>query len=623
MNARSQKKPATPKILNWATTGVFILFALFMTLGQNQDFLRKLQELDLFLNNYSFFLDSMHQVGGLSTYLSSFLNQFFYYPVLGSILLIVLLLLVSWLTFKTFKLNNWTFSLSFIPSLLLLLSMTELGYMIYYQKVDGFVYNNILGVILALSGLWVYNSIHKQTFKVLFALLYLIIAYPLFGAFTLFGVLLMILVSVKHYFEIKKWKSLTPFIVLFPSFLLVPIVYYEYIFKQIAFSNIYTVILPNFKLNGTEFLLWLPYLFLAVFFSCLVLWKPKDQQAKPPIVLNIIPALIFISCMVVVYLFSFKDENFNMELSMQTAAENEQWDQILDLARKQKEEPTRLIVLNTNLALYKLGLAGDKMYHFKNGNKKMKSPRFILPVQIAGTMFYYQYGLTNYCNKWCMEGMVEYGLYPDVLKYFVRSSLLNGEIALAKKYNDVLLTTLFYKNWALQQQTFIDHPESIPNAPEYKKILALNAYDDVLDGDYGNMEAFLKNHFSHLREVPRELTELSVLFTLETKNIERFWPRFFRWVRFNMTSKVPVHFQEAALLYENLEHKVDLTGAPFDETVKANFRNYMSMVRQYGNYPEEALKQISYNQFGNTFWHYYFFVKDPLSKDKDDKEYKN
>ena len=611
------------KILNWSAFGVFILFALYMTLGQNPDFLRKLQDLDLFLFNGPFFLDSMHQVGGLSMYLSSFLNQFFFYPLLGSLLLLILLIVVCLLTAKLFKLKGWLFPLAFIPSLALLLSMTELGYMIYYQKVDGFAYNNIIGVLLAMTGLWAFQKLKKLPAKVFFAISYLLVAYPLFGAYSLLGGLLMLLVSLKNYFETKQRTALILPIAILPSLLLIPIFYYEFVFEQIAFSDIYTAVLPNFKLNGSEILLWMPYLIIAVFFIVMALQKWNKLQTKQPLLHKIVPAFVFLSCLTVVYVFSFKDKNFNTELSMQAASENENWDKVLNLARKQQEEPTRLIVLNTNLALYKLGLAGDKMYHFKNGNKKMKSPRMILPIQIAGTLFYYQYGLTNYCNKWCMEGMVEYGLSPSVLKYFVLSSLLNGEIKVAKKCNDVLLSTLFDKAWALKYQKYIDHPESISKAQEFKNIQVLNAYDDVLDGDYGNMEAFLKNHFTHLRVVPKELSELSVLFSLETKNIERFWPRFFQWVRLNPTKKIPIHFQEAALLYERLEHKVDLTGAPFDVAVKANFSNYMEMVQQYGSYPEESLKQISYNRFGNTFWHYYFFVKDPLSKEKEDKEYKN
>ncbi len=127
------------KLFYWISSGVFIFFVLYMTIGQNPDFLRKIQELDLFLCNAPFFFDTIKQIGGLSTYLSTFLNQFFYYPLAGSMIFLVLLIIVSLLTSKSFQLKGTRFPLAFIPALALLLSLTELGYMIYFQKVDGYV----------------------------------------------------------------------------------------------------------------------------------------------------------------------------------------------------------------------------------------------------------------------------------------------------------------------------------------------------------------------------------------------------------------------------------------------------------------------------------------------------
>lgn len=620
LKVKHNEKPY--KALNWIGSGVFILFILYMTLGQNPDFLRKLQDLDLFVYTGPFFIDSMQRIGGLSMYVGSFLYQFFYYPLLGSLLLLVLLLLVGLLTAKTFHLKGWSYPLAYIPPFALLLSMTELGYMIYFQKIDGYVYNNIIGVSIVLTGLLLFQKINNLTVKVLFPISYLLITYPVCGAYSLFGGLLMLLVSLKHGIQNKQRNFLIPSIAILLSILIIPVVYYRFVFDQVALSTIYTANLPYFLLKGAEITLWLPFLLLAVFSICVVLWKREMEIKKQRFLVRLLPVFLFTSCMTVVYIFTYKDKNFNTELSMQTASDNEDWNKVLRLARNQKDEPTRQIVMNTNLALYKLGLASDNMFHYKNGNKEINSPSFIVPVQIAGTMFYYQYGLLNFCNKWCMEGMVEYGLSASVLKYFVLSSLLNGEIALSKKYNGVLQSTLFYKPWALKYQKYIDHPETISNAREFKNILALTAYDDDLTLDFDNLEPFLRIHFSELRQVPQELTELSVLFNLDLKNHERFWPRLFRWIRFYPTKKIPVHFQEAAILYGNLEGK-DLTGAPFDEDVKANFAIFQGMVKQYSSYPEESMKNIFYNQFGNTFWYYYFFIKDPESKKKDDKGYQN
>jgi len=194
MKVQTYQKLGTLKILNWTALGLFILFTLYMTLGQNQDYLKKLQYLDLFLFNDLFFMDSVKQVGGLSMYLSSFLLQFFYYPLAGFLLLLLLLLVVNWFTAKIFNLSHNLLPLAFIPSLALMLTQTELGYMIYFQKIDGDLFNNILGIIIALLGLKSYQKIKRAPLKVLFVPSYIFIAYPLFGSYALFGGLLMLLV---------------------------------------------------------------------------------------------------------------------------------------------------------------------------------------------------------------------------------------------------------------------------------------------------------------------------------------------------------------------------------------------------------------------------------------------
>lgn len=610
------------KLVNWLLSGLFVAFILLMTIGQNPDFLWKLQDLDLFVYTRSFFLDSIFRVGGLSMYLGSFLNQFFYYPVVGALLLLVLLLFLTLLTAKTFKLKKWYFPLAFIPSLSIILSLNELGYMIYFQKVDGYVFDTIIGVCWILAGQFIFFKIDKPLFKISYVFAYLLIGYPVCGAYALFGGFLMLLVTLKQVVKDKKWTSTYPSIAIIAFLSLIPLFYFKVLFKQLALSDIYTANLPHFALQGAEMKLWVPFLLMALFFIWLVLWKQEAEIDKQHSYVRFLPTLLFLACMSVAYLFSYKDKNFNTEVSMLKASDNKDWNEVLKLARNKKDEPTRLIVMNTNLALFKLGLAGDKMFHYKNGNKEMNTPKFVVPVQIAGTMFYYQYGLMNYCHKWCMEGMVEYGLSVSVLKYFVQSSLVNGDIALAQRYNDVLKSTLFYKSWALKQQRYIDNPSSIPNVLEFKKILPLTAYEDDLTLDFDHLEQFLRIHFSEMREVSQDLTELSVLFNLDVKNNVRFWPRLFRWIRQNPSKKIPIHFQEAAILYGNIEG-MDLSGAPFDESVKENYAQFQSMVKQYSGYGEETMKSVFSNQFGNTFWYYYFFVKDPQSKKKEEKGYQN
>jgi len=426
---KSKRREKHNKILNWSVLGIFILFVQYFTVYQNSDFLSRLQELDLFVNTFQYFIDTIKQIGGLSLYIGSFLTQFFYFPWLGSLIYLLMLLLTTFMTAKAFGLKNRTFPLAFIPSLALLLSMTELGYMINLLKVDGYVYVNIFGIQLTLLGLILYKKIKPVKLKLLYVIAWMLIFYPICGVYALFGSILIILESLKQYTQSKDQKMSIPLLATFMTLSLIPFLYYQLIFDDTFLFNLPFVNLPVFSLKEQEKILWLPFLILALFLITAVLWKRKNIASKPTFLNKVVPFIIFMVGLIVVSVYSFKDENFKTELAMKSASEKGDWNYVLKLARKQKDEPTRLIVMHTNLALLRLGLAGDKMFHYINGNKQINSPRTILPVQIAGIFFYYQYGQFNYCYRWSMEGMVEYGMNASVLKYFVLSSILNGDIA--------------------------------------------------------------------------------------------------------------------------------------------------------------------------------------------------
>lgn len=619
VSSTPKRSVVNKKLINWFTPVLFIFFATFMLLGQNRDLLYKLQDLDLFVFNKQFLLDDLQRIGGLSMYAGSFLTQFFYNPVLGALLFTTMLLLVGIFTAKVFKLSGWSYPLAYIPSMALLLCLTQLGYLLYFIKLDGYIFNNIVGVILLLAGFLAFSKLDRTAFKMLHAIGFVLLGYPICGVYALAGGFLMCLDLLKSFLNTKHRRFLLLALLQTLVLVLTPILFYQFVFEQIAFGDIYIANLPYLTLNKGEWVMWLPFLSMAVLFISL-LWLKPDTSSKRPW-LKFTPFIIFVAFMGLVYAASFKDANFHAEIGMMNAVDKEDWKDVLQIARTQKEEPTRLIVLSTNLALYKLGMAADESYQFKNGDKPMKSFRPISPIHIAGPCLFYQYGISNYSTKWCMEGIVEYGFSVSVLKYFVLSSLINKDIALAKKYNDVLLATWHYKKWALNHQIYIDHPESIEQSAEFREVLLLTHFEDDLNEDYYNMEAFFRNHFARMTTVSSELTELSVLFNLEKKDDKRFWPRLFRWVKLNPTKKIPVHFQEAALLFANLTN-MDISGAPFDPNVVSDFKNFLSMVQAYRNYPESSMKEYFKEPFGKTYWYYYFFMKNPQADSNENKDYK-
>jgi hypothetical protein len=577
---------------------VFTLFAYLLTAFFNKEFLAWADEISLFLPTRLFFLHAMQTAGGLLGYGGTFLTQFFYYPLLGTAILILLLLSVVFLVIKTVEFSPRFYPLAFIPALALLVSITGTGYALYSLKSPGYLFSNTLGVIVCLSLLKGYGMVSKKypakSFILYLFPLVVALTYPLFGFYSLLAAFMcMIYVPYVLY--------------LIPLLFLIPYFFSRYIYTSMAWSDTFTAALPQFFFTQAELILWLP--FIVLFLSLLLFLQNKKKKYKETKLSRPVAMGIFLLSLAGAYSLTYRNDNFKTELQMTQAIDENDWNKALSITKKQKGKPTRLIILCHNLALYKLGQAGDRMFAMDNNSVMPVSPRTHLILMHNGAkQVYYQYGKVNYAYRWCMEDMVEYGMTVQSLKYMVKCALMNDEIPLAKKYNAVLKQTFFHRRWADKYQKYIDNPDLMAENAEFKSLRPLMAYQNQPDGDKGKLELYILNSFASMEGGTPEIIELSLQCNLVLKNIDRFWPRFFLYARNH--DRIPVHYQEAALLYSHLERKVDVSRMNFDPAIIERFKRFLTMAEQYVNQSEENNKKTFKPQFGKTFWYYYFFVTD-------------
>ena len=596
-------------LVNSISLGLFTFLVLYWTVIHNRTYLFKLQDLSLFLPTKMFFLNTVNTPGGFLLYLGSFFTQLFYYPWLGGLLYIFFLFGIQFLTIKAFNLNKKQYPLSFIPSLLLLLTLSQLGYYIYILYSTDYIFSNLLGTMIVLRIFWIYRNINRSNIRLLFSLLFIITFFHIAGFYSLVTVLLFM---AFEFVTIKKSNRKDHFIVVLLSLIFmfgIPFLYFQFFYIVTPFPNLYISALPKYGFTGDP-ILWLPFIILFTFLiSAVFNLLPSTKWQRPNRMFSYFPAFIFLLTVFYVYHYSYDDENFRTELKMEQAIFENDWEDVLTLSRKLKGEPTRLIVMDTYLALRKLHIAGDEMFTYKNGNKSFNSRKPVLLMDIAGKLFYYQYGKLNYCYRWCMEDMMSYGMKIENLKYFVKSCLLNKDISLAKKYNDVLKKTLFHKSWANKYQKFIENQVLIHSDPEFSKILPLLAYNDNLYVEHEDrLESFLIYSFASAYYGTPEWLELSLQCILEYKDIKRFWPLFILYTETQPT--FPVHYQEAALLYAYLARNVDISTIEFDKFVLKRFQEFAKMTHQYAQYSnKEKVKSYFFKRFGKTYWYYYYFFK--------------
>lgn len=595
------------KKINISSFLLFLAIAVYYLPIFNKDYLIKLQELSLFIPTKLFFLTQMKVPGGLLSWMGTFLTQFFYYPWLGSAIFIGLVVLVQFLTIKAFKLAWKHYPLVLVVSFALLLTVTQLGYMIFDIKTQGYAYFSLLGFASVLAVNWAYRTLSSPLIRTLSLALFIILFYPLFGFFALFAGLLAIVYELLQLRKDKQRARLTTVLAGLLTLVLVPYLYYRFYYTQLEVSHIYVSGLPSIALHGPVSKLWWPYLAIVLSFLCLVIFSSLTIRKERSKLTAFAMATIGLLSLYGFVRLNFTDENFHTELSMDFAVFDNRWEDVLKLAKKQKDEPTRMIAMNTTLALQKLNRAGDELFYFPVGNKPTASPWPTRLIVLAGKRMYYQYGKANFCYHWCMEDMVERGMKVESLKYMVKCSLVKGEFELARKYNDVLAKTLFHKDWAVKYGKYIENPKLMLQDKEFNAIRPLTAFEDGLFDDNGALEIFILNNFAKLKEGTPEMFEIGLQSAMMIKDSGLFWPLFIQYINTHKT--IPRHYQEAALFFAYFEKKVDVSSLSFNPQVIADFKELLSTIDVNVGNSREMNQKIFARLFQHTYWYYYFFGK--------------
>ncbi len=607
---------------NWmrfypCATGVLFAIVIYICLySELQDFFFRSQELSLFLPGSLFFTQQMALPGGFITWVSAFLTQFFYYPWLGILLLVSLWTFMYWATVRLFRLAPQWALLALVLPLGCMAVLANVGYWLFHLKTVGFMYCATLGFLSSLLIIAVYRVIPSR-FRVYWAVVAVFGGYALFGYYALLAAVCMVVdfVWTEH---LLVRRIAQPFVLLLVA-AITPVVWY-YVYTQINFNDIYLALLPVYIDPDIDFMQWIPYIVCSVVFCLLPLIAKKGVDGKEQkglfytrykIVYWGVQVLIGVALFYGVKTYWYNDPNYRAELFMNRASLVGNWDAVIERAHQEEQEPTRLMVMLKNLALFRQGRVGDEMFRFPDGGAKPNAKFDERMLQVGGKQIYMNYAKLNFCYRWCLEDAVEYGMKVEYIKYMIQCSILSGDNNLARRYIRTLKKTLFHAKWAEEQEKFLNDPSLIRKNPLYRDITKLLVYEDYLDGDMSLAEIYLLNVFSHTWSDEPLYQEMSMASTLVMKDIPLFWPRFIEYAQTHQ--RIPVHYQEAAVLYCYLEHQYDPNQLPIDESVMQRFQRFQDLINQNPGKSEDMLRPLFKTQFGDTFWYFYFFVRNVKS----------
>jgi hypothetical protein len=477
------------------------------------DFLYTAQNQSLFLHTPLFFRQHMVRSGGMLAWAASYLTQFFCYPLLGATLLALLWCLLLWLLVKTFRLRHP--SLALVPVACLLLTVTTLGYWVFYLKLHGPLFSATLGTLMAVFTAWIYSHLPRRYFlQTAFIPLAGCVAYPLFGFYGLWGVLLTALVAWTQGGSQRLVNGLAAFATIGA----VPLIGYYTLYHQTNIINVYWTALPLFSYTHQRFpAYYIPYIILVVSISLMAFPLPSKPWLRY--------SLLAMTAVAVV-LFWQKDANFHRELSMRRSIEKQDWDAVLATAKDFKGQPTRAVCLMRNLALQRKGWLGKQVLQYPDGARRPDAPFSTRLVHTYGKMLYLELGLPNYCYRWSMEDGVEYGWTVERLKLMTLCSLLSGEFTAAQRFLNLLKKTDFHPSWARHYEQCLHKHALIAADGRLKPILPLLRSDNFLTADQSQEEMFL---IEHLLSTPGT--------TLEQQELANFTMFYYRHNRRNYVEK--------------------------------------------------------------------------------------
>lgn len=484
----------------WPYLVVALLWGLLVVF--ENDYLWTAQEQNLFLHTPLFFEQQMVKAGGLLTWVGCYLTQFFYYPMLGAGVLCLLWLFFMWLSQRAFRLTDtWP---TLVPVGSLLLTVVTLGYWVYYQKLQGVLFVATVGIIVAvaLSGLYRWVTGRGAVARLLFLVLSTCISYPLFGFYGLLGTALMAM--TEH--EGTKTQRISAWMLALLSVITVPQVCYHTLYHETNIVNIYWTALPVFAMHGESFsTYYIPYVIL---FASTAVMAVCPRVSSAPL-RRWASVAVLAATTVWVSVSWYKDDNFHRELSMSRCMDEGRWEQMLETARNVKGEPTRAICLMRNLALFRLGQTGDETVNYPNGSALPNAPFPVRMIHTIGKRLYLEYGIPNYCYRWCMEDGVEYGWTAERLRLMMLCSLTGGEFVAAQRYISMLKKTDFHGPWARRYEETLYRPQRIADDPALKPVLPLLREANFLTSDQSQLEHFLIEHLLSMGDANREQQDLT------------------------------------------------------------------------------------------------------------------
>ena len=555
------------------------------------------EQYQMFLFDTNYFLERILLPGGLADYISEFLVQFYYMPVLGGTIIALLLMsiqAISWGLMKQYGMKAVFpgYLLSFVPSIVLWCAMGD--------------QNLLLSFVVALSGAllmgWIHNRFHNRLVKVVFELVSTALVYWFLGPVVFLYAALMIgdtLMKGKQNGHILSSLGYSAcLLILTVAWILLTTQSLQYPLYRI-FSG-----LNYYRYPGTVSPLPLGVMIwtvVVVFFGMVPdghAWIKKLQQSKVVMVLAYV--LVIVASWFGIKA-SFDEMTYDL-IDYDFLVRTEQWDKIIEKAEK-KPATTPLGVSCVNLALSQKGQLADRLFEFYQNGGEGLFPTFtrdmISPVSTAEIFF--RLGMVNDAERYmfeAQEAIPNYRKSARLTRRIIECEIINGNYQVAAKLLRRLQKTLFYSNWANQTMALLGNEKAINRHPVYGKLRKYREKkQDFLfsDREMDQMLGLLFLNDNHNKMA----YEYLVCYELLQRDMEKFM-QYYPLGRFVDYDHIPRSFQEI-LIGNWMKTHSDPRTIPYSVDAQ-NVNNTLNFIQLYMQNPKDP--QLGQQPYVSNAWHY-------------------
>ncbi len=582
----------------WIMTAIFFMayFAFFLLL--NSYHLIYQEQTQLFLFNKYYFSSFLMKMGGISSYLGAFFTQFYQNPVAAAAIVTIagfFLFLIS----ASILRHHWIKGIIW-PMIPVIIIAALQCHQLY-------LFGTTIGLLISTYFFSVYISIKNKTYRYLAGSAGCSMLCLIAGGFGLLAFALCIIHELLFSENRRRFLIVIIYIILA---IIIPVLASRLLY-YIKGEAIWLSLLPfNLKKSLYPFiyaiLLYFPL--LIVFAGFRSIFSKKEFMSEWN--WKTVPAGIILICGLSFYVFRYVyDVKTEMLLKIDHFVQKGDWKKVLESSFAYPGT-NQLVLYYGNMAMYKTGQMGDKMFHLPQMGihglwlewKRNETTPFM------GGELYYQLGYMSEAYRWAFEAMEAMGGNPRSLKRLVITSMVTGDTSLARHYINILDETLFYRKWAHHYENLLNKPELLIRDKEIMEKRHLNLHSDIFadvnSQDIGLLQ-LLNDHPDN-----RMAFEYYMAQTLLDKNIDKFISQIGR-LRELGYSRLPVHYEEAMLVYMTHSDKdIVPEGYSLSRETIGRLSGYVDIINTYGDNRKKASRML-FPKYGGTYWFYLNFINLP------------